>query len=444
MPYRKVFVLQFDETHPVPMDVFCEEGWQIIPAKNADQVKELILKNEDCVVGLVIISNCNEALLDQVEKIFFANRYMEWIALVPCECLKDSSVCKFVAQNFYDYHTLPVDMPRLLVTLGHAHGRGMLKNRFRAEEKHKQDHQMMGKSPIMLELFSNLAKIQDVDFPVLIRGESGTGKELAARAIHKHSSRCEAPFVAVNCGALPSSLIQSELFGHEKGAFTGAVQRKVGRIESASGGTIFLDEIGDLSLDLQGNLLRFLQEKTIERVGSNQSITVDVRVIAATHVDLEKAVEEGAFREDLYYRLNVLNVQMPPLRERDGDIELLALAFFEKFSKEQKSGVKGISRQAMNVMTVYDWPGNVRELINMMQRAVIMTENQLIMPADLGLEKRAFKRSRASLDEARQKAELETIRSCLKVNNNNVSKTARNLGVSRVTLYRLMNKFNII
>lgn len=444
MQYRKVIVLQFDEMTNVTMDIFYEKRWEALKAQNTDQVKELILTNEDCVVGLVIIPDSKVALLDEIEKIFFANRYMEWIALLPCGCLGESLMCKFVAQNFYDYHTLPVDMPRLLVTLGHAHGRGMLKNRFRAKEQQNHDHQMMGESPVMLELFSNLAKIQNVDFPVLVRGESGTGKELAARAIHKHSSRSEAPFVAVNCGALPSSLIQSELFGHEKGAFTGAVQRKVGRIESASGGTIFLDEIGDLSLDLQGNLLRFLQEKTIERVGSNQSLEVDVRVIAATHVDLERGVEQGTFREDLYYRLNVLHVLMPPLRDRTGDIELLALAFFEKFSREQKSKVKGFSRQAMSVMKGYDWPGNVRELINMVQRSVIMTENPVITPVDLGLEKRAKQRSKASLDEAREKAELETIQNCLKVNNNNVSKTARNLGVSRVTLYRLMNKFNMI
>jgi DNA-binding NtrC family response regulator len=243
---------------------------------------------------------------------------------------------------------------------------------------------------------------------------------------------------------LPTHLIQSELFGHEKGSFTGAGQRKIGRLESAAGGTIFLDEIGDLPLDLQVNLLRFLQEKTIERIGSTRSIPIDLRVIAATHVDLDKAMHQGTFREDLFYRLNVLHLKMPPLREREGDIELLAQSFFEQFTREQNSRVKGFSRQAMNAMKTYDWPGNVRELINRVQRAVVMSENQLISPADLGLEKRTDQRTNISLDDAREKAELETIQRCLKMNDNNVSKTARHLGVSRVTLYRLMNKLNII
>lgn len=441
---RKVFVLEFEASPHVPMEKILNEGWEILQANTIDGLKELILKNSDCVVGLVVLSKCNEALLEDVEKIFLANRYTEWIALLPGEYLEESLLCKFVAQNFHDYHTLPIDFPRLLVTLGRAYGKGKLKSRFRVQDEEGGNYQMRGKSRVMQELFSKLLKVQKVQSPVLILGESGTGKELAARAIHKNSIRSKKPFVAVNCGALPTHLIQSVLFGHEKGAFTGAVQRKVGRIESASGGTIFLDEIGDLSLELQGNLLRFLQEKTIERVGSNKCISVDVRVVAATHVNLEKAVEQGRFREDLFYRLNVLSVKMPPLREREGDIELLAQAFFDKFSKEQPIKAKGISRQAMSVMNMHEWPGNVRELINRVQSAVIMSENNLITPADLDLEKRACQRIKISLDDARNKAELETIQVCLKMNHNNVSKTARNLGVSRVTLYRLMNKLNII
>jgi len=441
---RKVLVLEFDEAPEIAVDRICDAGWIILRAKNLDETKEILLENEDCVVGLAVIPDDREALPDDLEKVFLANRSMEWIALLPESCLTKLMLCRFVAHHFYDYHTLPADFPRLLVTLGRAYGKGRLKSRFHEKGQTNGAFQMMGKSPVMLEMFSSLTKIQKVGSPVLLLGESGTGKELAARAIHTHSSRSRGPFVAVNCGALPTHLIQSELFGHEKGSFTGASQRQIGRIESASGGTIFLDEIGDLPLDLQVNLLRFLQEKTIERVGSNRSIPVDVRVIAATHIDLDAAMKQGTFREDLFYRLNVLNLKMPPLRERDGDIELLARCFFEQFSRERNPRVTGFSRQALNVMSSYDWPGNVRELINRVQRAVIMSENQLITPSDLGLEKRIGQRSRISLEDARDKAELETIRVCLKMNNNNVSKTARHLGVSRVTLYRLMNKFNII
>jgi len=444
MNNRKVFLCEFEEAAHVPVDRILEAGWDIYKAGTIDQIKELTLENKDGVVGLMVLPKCNESLLENIEKVFLANRYIEWIALLQSDDLKDSLLGKFVAQNFHDYHTLPIDFPRLLVTLGRAYGKGKLKSRFRENYERKGGCQIMGKSPVMQELFSKLAKVQNVDSPVLVLGESGTGKELVARAIHEHSARGQEPFVAVNCGALPTHLIQSELFGHEKGAFTGALQRKIGRIESASGGTVFLDEIGDLPLDLQGNLLRFLQEKTIERVGSNQSIGVDVRVIAATHVDLESAVAQGRFRQDLYYRLKVLSLKMPPLRERGDDIELLALTFFEKFSKEQYTKAKGFSRQALRVMRAYNWPGNVRELINRVQSAVIMSENRLITPADLDLERRSCERVKMSLEDARQKAEFETIQLCLKINDNNVSKTARNLGVSRVTLYRLMNKFNII
>jgi DNA-binding NtrC family response regulator len=302
---------------------------------------------------------------------------------------------------------------------------------------------MVGTSPVMQALFRDIRKVGAVDAPVLIQGESGTGKELTALAIHARSRRAGAPFMAVNCGALPANLIQSELFGHEKGAFTGAHQRKIGRIEAAAGGTIFLDEIGDLSLDLQVNLLRFLQAKTIERVGGTQSLQVDVRVIAASHVDLERAVAEGRFREDLYYRLNVLHLRVPALRERESDIELLARFFFEKFAKEKNPQVRGFSQQALQVMNTYAWPGNVRELINRIRRAMVMCENRLIAPGDLGLERRGVKRTIRTLGGARAAAEKEAIRYALQYARNNVSRAARELGISRVMLYRLKQKYGI-
>ena len=228
--------------------------------------------------------------------------------------------------------TLPIDPRRLEITLGRAWGIGQLKIASRtAGGAPPTQYEMVGASPQMHALFHTIRKVATVDAPVLVYGESGTGKELAARAIHDHSQRAHGPFVAVNCAALPATLIHSELFGHERGSFTGAHKRAIGRLETAAGGTVFLDEIGDLPHELQVTLLRFLQEKTIERIGGNESIAIDVRVLAATNIDLEQAVAEGRFREDLYYRLNVLRIAVPALRERETDIEILARFFFNKF-----------------------------------------------------------------------------------------------------------------
>jgi DNA-binding NtrC family response regulator len=282
-----------------------------------------------------------------------------------------------------------------------------------------------------------------VDAPVLITGESGTGKELTALAIHERSARSAGLFMVVNCGALPVNLIQSELFGYEKGAFTGAQHRKIGRIEAASGGTVFLDEIGDLPFEMQVNLLRFLQEKTIARVGGNEQIHVDTRIIAATHVDMEKAVKERQFREDLFYRLNVLRLKTPALRNRQGDIELLAKYFFDQFSHEKRPNVKGFSPAAMDAMKNHTWPGNVRELINRTRRAMVMCESRLISPADLGLERLTPRHPVLTLDQVRARAEEEAVRNAIEGSRGNLSVAARNLGVSRVTLYRLIEKYGI-
>ncbi len=346
-----------------------------------------------------------------------------------------------IKHHFYDFHTLPADVGRLLPVLGHAYGMASMweKTPLRNETCPGED-EMVGTSPPMQALFACLRKVAGVGAPVLITGESGTGKELSARAIHERSSRAEGPFIAVNCGALPANLVQSELFGHEKGAFTGASQRKIGRIESASGGTIFLDEIGDLPLEMQVNLLRFLQEGTIERVGATESIHVDVRVIAATHVNLEEAVSKGGFREDLYYRLHVLDIRMPALRERHEDIELLARFFFRKFTTEKNPRVQGFSPDAMSAMNMHDWPGNVREMINRIRRAMVMCENHSITAADLGLKKIDYAQGLATLDEIRTEAEREAIKHTLKRTRNNLSRASHELGISRMTLYRLIQK----
>ena len=302
-----------------------------------------------------------------------------------------------------------------------------------------------GNSPAMRAFTQRLRKVIDSDAPVLIGGQTGTGKVLVAHAIHRNSRRAAGPISVVNCGAIPATLIQSELFGHEKSAFTGATQRKIGRIEAANGGVLFLDEIGDLPLDMQASLLRVLQERTISRVGSTQTLPVDFRVIAATHVDLAQAVRQGSFREDLFFRLNVLQLVVPALRERGDDVLELADLFLRRtLAQHPGSRQRGFSARAIDALRAHDWPGNVRELINRVQGAVVMGESRLIGPEDLGLAvATAPLRESLTLDDARASFERNLLASSLRANGNKVSQTARQLGVSRVTLYRLINKLNI-
>lgn len=442
MSQRELLIVNLDSMSHIPTKELGSAGWDLKTVTNPADAKT-VLGNDNFHIGLIQFADFNGYTLETIEELINVRRSTEWLALTPSTYLQSPEVCTFIMNNFYDFHTLPVDPVRLLVTLGHAYGKATLKSRFDISHHNIGGYKMIGTSPAMQELYQHIRKMQSVDSPILITGESGTGKELAAQAIHFYSARRQSPFVAVNCGALPTHLIQSELFGHEKGSFTGAFQRKIGRIEAASGGTVFLDEIGDLPLELQVNLLRFLQEKTIERIGSNRVIHVDVRVVAATNADLENAVREGRFREDLYYRLNVLRLQIPPLRERERDIELLAKTFLEEFSRKEMREVKAFSKKALRALYDHPWPGNVREMINRVKRAAVMSETRLITPADLGLDRPAATRNILSLDKAREKAELEAIQNSLQLNMNNVSEAARQLGVSRVTLYRLINKFQI-
>jgi DNA-binding NtrC family response regulator len=336
---------------------------------------------------------------------------------------------------------------------------------------------LVGNSPVMRTIFETIRRFAPTDTPILITGESGTGKELAALAIHERSERAAGPFVPINCAGLPPTLIGSELFGHEKGAFTGAYQRKIGRIESAQGGTVFLDEIGDLPLELQPHLLRFLQEKTIDRVGGNRPIKVDVRVVAATNMDLTKAIREGRFREDLFYRLNVLTLNMAPLRDRGDDIDLLSTFFLQKFAEEMNRPVLGFDPAAVRQLRLYDWPGNVRELVSCIRRAVVMSDGPDITARDLGFPLGMQHGSpshqglqaqsngtngltarpgavnghvtanatgkRVTLRQAKREAEFHLLRGTLEQNGQNIKQTAEVLGVSRVTLYRLLKEHGI-
>src|SRR5579871_2842024 len=304
---------------------------------------------------------------------------------------------------------------------------------------------LVGNSLAMRQVMERMDRFARTDDPVLITGESGTGKELAARALHARSRRHAGPFVALNCAAFPSNLIASELFGYEKGAFTGATARTKGQIEHADGGTLFLDEIGDMPVDLQGHLLRFLQDGQVVRVGGREAITVDVRIIAATNVRLRQAIAEGRFREDLYYRLNVLALHLPPLRERPEDIELLANYFLRQVAKQFDRVITGFTSEALNALQHHNWPGNVRELMAVIRRAVVMGDAELIALDDLsGLE---VPPPRTIATAARplpgSDGERAALEQALESTQENITLTAHELGVSRVTLYRMLRRHGI-
>lgn len=394
-------------------------------------------------VGLLLIETIDDETCAALHDFLQRHNTMEWVGVFGSGCFESQNCSELILNHFFDFHTLPVDVERLLPVLGHAYGRARLWAKTHGHDRPACSNAIVGNSLAIKKLLRQINKVASVDAPVMISGASGSGKELAAQAIHSNSARAGGPFVAVNCSALPSSLIQSELFGYEKGAFTGAAKAKQGFIERAMGGTVFLDEIGDLPIDLQTNLLRFLQEKTINRVGSTQNILVDVRVVAASHVNLEQAVTSGNFRADLYYRLNVLPLTVPALRERKEDIMLLARHFFEMFSQEKNPRIKGFSNSAISAMETHDWPGNVRELLNRIRRAMVMAEGRLITRGDLGLERRTAPRDQLALEEARASAEKNAIQITLQHAGNNITHAAKELGVSRMTLYRLLEKHRI-
>ena len=351
-----------------------------------------------------------------------------------------------VEKGAYDFFYKPIQLDELKVVLRRAFHVSQLEREQRSlQQRLRVDtfENMLGTCGKMQDIFSIIRKISTTDAPVLVMGESGTGKELVARAIHRLSTRQANPFIVINCGAIPENLLESELFGHEKGAFTGAHIQRKGRFEMAEGGTLFLDEIGELPMLLQVKLLRFLQERVVERVGGREQIEVDTRVIAATNRDLKESMKDGSFREDLYFRLGVIMMSLPPLREREGDTILLAKAFLDRFAVENRKNIKGYTNQALDAIEQYAWPGNVRELENRIKRAVIMAEGRKITPVDLEMEAPRPKYESMSLKEAREVLEKELLIKSLARNRGNLTKAAIELGVSRPTLYDLMEKCGI-
>jgi two-component system NtrC family response regulator len=346
----------------------------------------------------------------------------------------------------FDYHSKPIDLGGLKVVLQRAAYLRTLESdaarHLRGEETAVRFEDIVGSTPAMREIFGIVARVSKSDATVLIQGESGTGKELLARAIHSNSPRKSRPFVAINCGAIAETLLESELFGHEKGAYTGAHIQRKGKLEMAEGGSLFLDEIGEMSLPLQVKLLRFLQERQIERVGGRETIRVNVRVIAATNKDLRAELQAGRFREDLYYRLSVVNITVPPLRDRGEDLILIANALLRKHATEQRRKLR-FSSGALEAMARYRWPGNVRELENTVQRAVIMARGQFIEVADLGIAVETATEDRPSLREARGRAERQAVVDALIKTRGNISQAAKHLGVSRPTFHVLLDKYQV-
>ncbi len=396
------------------------------------------------VVLILFPEQLSEPSLSLLEQMISEHHECAWIALLTESLVQKPRIFDLITRSFYDYHHLPIEHQRLGIIIGHAFGMLALRKQV-SDLSHSscEISLLLGNSQEVERIRQQITRIADTPNTVLIYGESGTGKELVAQAIHQLSSRHDQPFEALNCAALPSSLIQAELFGHEKGAYTDAHQRKIGRFESCHHGTLFLDEIGDMPQEQQVNLLRVLEQGCIRRIGGNEDIPVDVRIVAATHIDLDRAVAEGRFRKDLFYRLNVLKIELPPLRERNGDTEFLARYFFQRFRVVGQPGPNGFSSEAISAIRSYHWPGNIRELMNRVQHAIVLAEGSLIRPEDLGIERRDSKRIPITLESARKQAEVDAIKNALHHQQHNISEAARELGISRATLYRLIDKHDI-
>ncbi len=352
-----------------------------------------------------------------------------------------------IQDGAYDFIEKPVQLDVMKVVLQRAQYLANLEQESQAllqQAGLSEFEGLVGSCERMQAVFHLIRRVAPSDVSVLIIGKSGTGKELVARAIHRQSWRKDAAFVAINCGAIPDTLIESELFGHEKGAFTGAAQQRKGRIESAQGGTLFFDEIGDIPLPLQVKLLRFLQDHKIQRLGGKDTIAVDMRVIAATNVDLQSAISGGRFREDLYYRLCVVTIPVPPLRERQADIPLLARAFLLRFADEQKKSITGLTSEAMAALINHPWPGNVRELENRLKRAVVMAERKSITPENLELEQAGVSGKEATtIKGSRENREKKLVILAMERAQGNISRAADELGISRPTLYQLLARYGL-
>ncbi len=424
-------VIWFGQPKVTERAALAAAGWQV-RAVDPARPTEVGLRGRDQLVAVIDLRlldpGCHAALQDWIQR----HDHLPAFAALPMLSEATTASSQALSDGCRRRYVLPMELARLLADLAHH-----------ADAAPSGSSELIGESPRLLAARASLQKFAAVDLPVLITGETGTGKEVAAKALHRHSVRSGRSFHALNCGAIAANLVQSELFGHERGAFTGATQRRLGLFESANGGTVFLDEIGDLPLDAQTSLLRVLQEGTLERIGSRHAVKVDVRVIAATHVDLERAVDAGRFRRDLFYRLNVLRLPLPALRDRGSDVQLLANHFLACFREQHRSRARGFSAEARRAMQEFTWPGNVRELQNRVQRAAVIAEDELIGPAALELTTAGVAPSRTCLQLARGNMERDLLMRSLQDHQFNVSACARAMQVSRITIYRLCRRHGV-
>jgi len=422
-------------------------GYNISEASDGDEVLGTVQKN---FFDLILLDLKMKRMggIETLEALRGAGIHIPTIVITAFSSIE--SVVTAMKKGAYDYITKPIDIDNL----AHILTRALDHSSLRTENANLKDrlaetysfNKIIGSSEVMQELFSTLRLVAESDATVLIQGESGTGKELVANALHENGPRKKGPFIKVNCSALHENLLESELFGHEAGAFTGAAARRKGRFELAHGGSLFLDEIGDMSLPTQARILRVLQEGEFERVGGNDTISVDVRLIAATHKDLEKMIEEGTFRQDLYFRLAVVPIDLPPLRERQGDIPDLANHFLKKKNKKNNKNIKCFHPETLSIFMHYNWNGNIRELENTVERAVILCLGEQITPRELPPRFLPDNNTPMSGNfSARgwtlRDMEREMIRATLNETNNNKSLAAKNLGIARQTLINKIKEY---
>lgn len=445
---RKLLIVEDDPGLKTQLR-WCFQGFEVLVAEDREQALAQVERHSPAVVTLDLglppdPANASEGLaaLDEILSL----RPETKVIVVTGSDDRDNAL-KAIAKGAYDFYQKPVDGDVLQLIAERAHRVYELEDENRRLMRQGTSTPLEGvitADPQMLKVCKTIEKIAPVDATVLLLGDSGTGKEVLARAVHQLSSRKSQRFVAINCAAIPENLLESELFGYEKGAFTGATRQTIGRIEYAESGTLFLDEVGDLPLPLQAKLLRFLQERVIERLGGRGEIPVDVRVVCATHQKLDALMADGRFREDLYYRISELSVHIPPLGERHGDAVLLAHHFLDRFRRQHGKGRSGFSPDALAAIECYSWPGNVRELENVIRKAVIMADGPQITADDLGFAvPESNGEAPIKLRDARDQAESQAIRRALSRTNGNIAQAADVLGVSRPTLYSLLNKFGL-